>query len=152
MLRCIVTGTLRSLYCFISSLLYFIPLWLDFLAFSSDYKAIPNAANGTWDTVEDDARIPEAISTNGYDGKFLKCIFPIFECPVIFDFYMVVFKLHCMLLQTEMMSDAIDDVLDSDEAEDETEELTNQVQLQNLLPVKKYVMNCLNVGAFYSNC
>ena len=30
-------------------------------------------------------------------------------------------------LQTEMMSDAIDDAIDSDEAEVETDELTNQV-------------------------
>jgi hypothetical protein len=30
-------------------------------------------------------------------------------------------------VQTEMMSDAIDDVLDNDEAEEETEDLTNQV-------------------------
>lgn len=30
-------------------------------------------------------------------------------------------------MQTEMMSDAIDDVLDEDEAEEETEVLTNQV-------------------------
>lgn len=30
-------------------------------------------------------------------------------------------------MQTEMMSEAIDDSLDNDEAEEETEELTNQV-------------------------
>lgn len=34
-----------------------------------------------------------------------------------------------------MMSDAIDDVLDSDEAEDETEDLTNQVILCFILNI-----------------
>jgi hypothetical protein len=32
-------------------------------------------------------------------------------------------------VQLEMMSDAIDETLDKDEAEEETEELTNQVKL-----------------------
>ena len=38
-------------------------------------------------------------------------------------------KLCYWWLQTEMMSDSIDDALDNDDAEEETEELTNQVCL-----------------------
>jgi hypothetical protein len=40
-----------------------------------------------------------------------------------------VLKLCYWWLQTEMMSDSIDDALDNDDAEEETEELTNQVCL-----------------------
>lgn len=43
----------------------------------------------------------------------------------IFEFL----KLCYWWLQTEMMSDSIDDALDNDDAEEETEELTNQVCL-----------------------
>ena len=35
-------------------------------------------------------------------------------------------------MQLEMMSDAIDETLDKDEAEEETEELTNQVTLDKV--------------------
>ncbi len=45
-------------------------------------------------------------------------------------------------LQTEMMSDAIDDSLDNDEAEGETEELTNQVGSFNCI----YLLYLVNIA------
>lgn len=57
--------------------------------------------------------------------KMSKSIESIITLIGIFEFL----KLCYWWLQTEMMSDSIDDALDNDDAEEETEELTNQVCL-----------------------
>lgn len=123
MVLLIAKGKERNFCYFSSSLLLFIPLQMDFCLFSSNYVPIPIVANGPFKAGKGDTRIPEAISTNGYDCNIPSSL----EHPIVFHLYVVVLIFFRMILKTEMMSDAIDDALDNDEAEDETEELTNQV-------------------------
>lgn len=82
------------------------------------------AANGAYKASQNYSRVPETISTNGYNCKLFFKVSINFETLFVFPHLMAESVIH---VQTEMMSDAIDDVLDNDEAEDETEDLTNQV-------------------------